>query len=75
MAVQAGNDTAEIWTKPGGVSVTPETSISALGAIEENFVALFADGHVENIGSSIDPALFFKLLTLAGGEVISYPYE
>ncbi len=41
MVVRAGDVTAEIWTKPGGLAFDKANPIQALGTIGETFDALF----------------------------------
>ena len=55
LAVEAGPDKADIWTKPGGIPFDPKKSpIKALGKIQEGgFLTLFMDGRVRFISRSI----------------------
>ena len=71
LAVQAGPDTAEIWTKPGGLDFDPEDPIKALGnLIGERFLALFADGSVKDIDKGTDAATLRRLIQHQDGEPI-----
>lgn len=71
LAVQAGPNVAETWTKPGGLRVTSATTISALGNIGDQFQVLRADGSVYQEEKRADSRELFKAFTHAGGEVRS----
>jgi hypothetical protein len=64
MAVEAGEDRAKIWTKPGGLPFDPQKNpLDLLGKLPEKlFVALFCDGHARIIKSSISPAILRNLI-------------
>ncbi len=60
------------WTKPEDIPFEGEGPLPQLGGISLNgFNALFADGSVRFLKTSINPVLFRALLSPAGGEVIS----
>lgn len=72
LAVLAGPDTAEIWTKPGGLDFDPEDAIESLGnLIGETFMALLADGTVRTVAKKIDPQILRRLIQHADGEPLS----
>ncbi len=56
MAVQAGPDKAEIWTKPGGLAFDPNKNpVELLGKVGKEFLAVFCDGYSTAIRSTIKP--------------------
>ena len=72
LAVLAGPDTAEIWTKPGGLDFDPENPIKALGnIISESFIGLLADGSVRTIDKNIDAKLLRRLIQMNDGEPLT----
>ncbi len=73
LAVSAGPDTAEIWTKPGGLDFDPENPLKALGEIGETFLAMFADGSVRVLPETIEPETLLKLLQMADGQPVQLP--
>lgn len=71
LIVEAAADTAEIWTKPGGLDFDPKNPIKALGKLPDNeFIAVFADGSARAISKSINPANMRRLIQHQDGEVI-----
>jgi len=72
LAIQAGTDTAAIWTKPGGLECDLKNPIKALGTLGDRFLALFADGSVHDLSKDLDSAILRALMTNAGREVIGY---
>jgi hypothetical protein len=70
LAVNAGPDTATIWTKPGGLDFNPEDPLKSLGQIGDVFNALFADGSVRAISNMIDPQTLRRVIQSADGEAI-----
>jgi prepilin-type processing-associated H-X9-DG protein len=71
MVVEADDDHAVIWTKPGDWQFDPQKPMAGLGrAHPGGFNALFTDGSVRLIASSIDLKTFRSMLTIAGGEVV-----
>ncbi|MDB5384481.1 MAG: hypothetical protein JWM11_127 [Planctomycetaceae bacterium] len=71
LAVEAGDDVADVWTKPGGLVFDPENPLKCLGTIKK-FSALFMDGATRSL-QDIDPALFSKLVQYQDGEVVELP--
>jgi hypothetical protein len=68
LAVQAGPDTAEIWTKPGGLEFNAETAKKSLGEIEEPaFLVLSADGGVREVPFAIDNTTLAHLIQRSDG--------
>ncbi|MFK7818223.1 MAG: DUF1559 domain-containing protein [Planctomycetaceae bacterium] len=70
LAVVAGADKAEIWTKPGGLQVDTEDPVGSLGKVGERFQVLLGDGSVHFIQTTIDSAVLNALMTNAGRELI-----
>jgi len=71
LAVLAGSDTAEIWTKPGGLEVNLTAPKKALGELkDESFLVLLADGSVRTIPTSIDVTMLANLIQPADGNVV-----
>ena len=70
MAVEARRDIP--WTKPEDIPFDPKGSLPELGGYWENgFNALFADGSVRALKSSIQPRILKALITRDGGEILS----
>jgi hypothetical protein len=69
LAVEAGADTAEIWTKPGGRAFDPADPLKSLGNVTE-FYALMGDGAVR-LMKNVDKETFRKLVQHADGETIN----
>ena len=71
LAVSAGPNKAEIWTKPGGLEVNTADPIATFGnIIGDTFMTLFADGSADSIPKTIDKDVLNALMTHAGREVI-----
>jgi hypothetical protein len=69
MAVEAPDQTAVVWTKPDDFQCDESNPISALvGAKADGFHAVFVDGRVRRISSSVDPKVLRGLFTRNGGE-------
>jgi hypothetical protein len=65
VAIEAGPDTADYWTKPGGLKFDRANPSQCLGAIKE-FRAVFFDGSIKRIKNPNDAALR-KLIQHADG--------
>lgn len=72
LAVEAGADKAEIWTKPAGLKFTGENSIDLLGAIGESFLVLIADGSVHRLEKDIDAETLNNLIQNADGNAVEF---
>ncbi len=70
LVINAGPDTATIWTKPGGLDFNPEDPLKSLGQIGDVFNALFADGSVRAISNMIDPQTLRRVIQSADGEAL-----
>lgn len=70
MIVEANDDSAVTWTKPGDLNVESNNPIKGLvGHFPEGFIAMFADGSVRFIPKTITPKNLLALFTRNGGEV------
>jgi prepilin-type processing-associated H-X9-DG protein len=76
VVVEAAKSKAVPWTKPEDWEMDPKNPLRGLGGIFPGgvFNALFADGHVDAISDTINPAIFKALLTRNGGEAVGQGY-
>ena len=73
MLVEANDDRAVPWTKPDDWECDPQRPLAGLGTARPGgFNVAFADGSVHFISKTIDPKVFYALLTIAGGEPIDF---
>lgn len=72
LAVEAGEDKAEIWTKPGGLQFDPKKNpVDLLGKIKGDvFLALYCDGRVNAIKKTIMPKTLKYLIQMSDGNLI-----
>jgi hypothetical protein len=71
MVVEASDDAAVIWTKPGDLPYHPDKPLAGLeGARPGGFQAAFADASVKFIAGTIDASTLKALFTARGGEVV-----
>ncbi|MCI0464800.1 MAG: DUF1559 domain-containing protein [Gemmataceae bacterium] len=69
--VDATDDNAVVWTKPGDLQYDPQRLLVALlGHHEEGFQVAFVDGSVRFLRATIKPEVLQALLTRNGGEVV-----
>jgi len=74
LAVEAGPDKAEVWTKPGGLDFDPEKPIEALGKFTgETFQSVIADGSVKGIARKINADILRRLIEFQDGEPLQLP--
>lgn len=71
MCVVGGADTADFWTKPGGLEFDPQNSVKCLGSIGNKFLVGLMDGSVRYLSGKIKPEEFVALAGHADGTVIS----
>ncbi|MEK6257256.1 MAG: DUF1559 domain-containing protein [Planctomycetota bacterium] len=72
LAVLAGADTADVWTKPGGLKFDPAACKKALGEItDKTFLAIIAEGSVRSIPLDIEDAKLANLIQLNDGNVVN----
>lgn len=70
LAVVAGSDAAEIWTKPGGLEFNADDPKKVLGKLAEEFLVLLCDGSVRYVKSNIDDDTLRNLIQRNDGKVI-----
>lgn len=70
LAVQAGADKADFWTKPGGLELDEENPLGILGNFGELFLVLMGDGSVHHISKAIDKDVLKAMMTHQGREVL-----
>lgn len=70
LAITAGPDTADFWTKPGGLKNNRDNPLKPFGKLGETFMVLLADGSVHSLSRNIDPDLLSRLITPAGREIV-----
>jgi hypothetical protein len=74
LAVSAGPDTAEFWTKPGGLDFQLSNPVAALGALPDGIIrVLLADGSVRELPSSIPAETLKRLIQYRDGKPINLP--
>lgn len=62
LAVVAGPESAEIWTKPGGLEFNADDPKKILGKLAEEFLVLICDGSVRYVKSDINDDTLRKLI-------------
>lgn len=75
LAIEAGEETAAIWTKPGGLEFDPKEPLKCLGKLDPNhdrILVLMMDGSVKTIATTIDPETFRRLIQYADGEPVDF---
>ena len=70
LAVQAGPDTAEVWTKPGGLKFTGQDTIELLGNIGDRFQVLLCDGSTREVSNEIDEETLNRLIQNKDGVAV-----
>ena len=73
MFVRAGEDTADIWTKPGGLIFDKANPLAALGNIGDFFDVGLMDGSVRTLPKTIDPATLGNLIQHNDGNPVEIP--
>jgi hypothetical protein len=68
MVVEAGDDSAETWTRPTGLVFNPDSPLEGLGKFGERFYAVMMDGRVCALPKSINPELFSQLVRFNDGK-------
>ncbi len=69
LAVEAGPDKAEVWTKPGGLDFQPAKPIDSLGKLsDDTFLSVLADGSVRAIARQIDAKTLRRMIEFQDGE-------
>lgn len=75
MAVIAGADKAEVWTKPGGLEIDVEDPVASLGEIGDRFAVAFADGSARFLPAEIDSSELLHLIQHQDGNVVQGYYQ
>ena len=70
LAVEAGQDTAEVWTKPGGLKINKEDPMKTLGEISTGFLTTLMDGSVRFVSETIDSGTLLNLFQHQDGNPI-----
>jgi Protein of unknown function (DUF1559) len=74
LAVLAGPETADVWTRPGGLDFDPDDPIKSLGIIPgKTILAVFADGAVREFDKEIDAAILRRWIQIADNEPVETP--
>lgn len=71
MIVQAGSDTADVWTKPSGLEYDPEEPRKCLGNIGERFLIMLCDGASRFISSDVENETLLRMIECADGQPVS----
>jgi hypothetical protein len=73
LVVLAGVDTADVWTKPGGLKFDPATCKKSLGEInDKTFLAVMTDGSVQSIPLDIEESMLANLIQLNDGHSVEF---
>ena len=75
MAVMAGADKADVWTKPGGLEIDVENPVAALGEVGDRFAVLFSDGAARFLPADIEPSELLHLIQHQDGHVVGDYYQ
>ncbi|MDB5386998.1 MAG: hypothetical protein JWM11_2644 [Planctomycetaceae bacterium] len=70
LCVVGGVDTADVWTKPGGLPFDPEEPLKCLGKIGDKFLVAMMDGAVRFIAKDVKPVQFTYLAQNADNTVV-----
>lgn len=73
LVVEAGPDTADVWTKPGGLALDPNNPAAALGDIGEQFRAVFMDGAARRLPRDIPAETLRNLIQPNDGNPVQIP--
>jgi hypothetical protein len=74
MIVVTDDEHSVIWTKPEDLKIDPDKPLDGLRVDPRGtFFVLIADGSVHGLPATIDPAVWLKMLTRAGGEPFEWP--
>ena len=72
MVIMAGPDKAVRWTQPIDLHYDMANVSQSLGDVGDSFLALFADGSVHRLRSSIEPKILIQLFQYDDGETIDF---
>lgn len=73
MMVIAGPETAEPWTKPGGLPFDEQNPLAPLGTITGVLNVALMDGSTRSLVPPIDPEMFKLLIQPADGQPVTLP--
>lgn len=72
LVVKAGDDAAEIWTKPGGIKFDAEDPLKPLGKVGEFISVLFCDGSVRDLPADLDKETWSNLINQKDGNPVQF---
>ncbi|HCS52888.1 MAG TPA: hypothetical protein DIW81_15060 [Planctomycetaceae bacterium] len=75
LAIEASEETAEIWTKPGGLEFDSKEPLKCLGKLDPNhdgILVLYMDGLVRTLSKTINPEVFRRMVQYADGEPVDF---
>ena len=70
LCVAAGADTAEAWTKPGGLAFDPKAPRKSLGNVGKELWVVMCDGSTTRISPELDDTTFANLITINDGNAV-----
>lgn len=70
LAVQAGPSTADVWTKPGGLTLDAASPLGALGDVGATFPVVLMDGSARKLSSTMDAETFKNLVNPKDGNPV-----
>ena len=71
LVVRAGPETADPWTKPGGIEFTGSDILESLGTIGDRLLIALCDGSSRFVEvDELDEDLLHDLITPSGGEIL-----
>jgi Protein of unknown function (DUF1559) len=74
--IEAADEAAVVWSKPGDLPLDPAKPFQGLKRPGQDFIlAGMADGRAERIDNKLDPAVLAAAFTRAGGEAVSLKPE
>ncbi len=72
MAVIAGPETAQPWTKPGGLPFTEQDPLSALGTLGNVLNLVLMDGAAVSLPTPLDPETIKLMIQPADGQQVNF---
>ena len=71
LVLEVNENASVVWTKPDDFNYDVTKPLSGVGSAHPGgFLVAMADGSVRFIASTIDPALFLRLLMMADGQPV-----
>lgn len=70
LAVIAGADKADIWTKPGGLEIDVEDPVAALGTVDAQIATAFTDGSARFLPADLEPSELLHFIQHQDGNVV-----